>query len=208
MAKKFSCPTCGAPHTVENPGVVMSVCEYCSNAVIWDEDAIRDAGKRATLPEGFTRLYRGATGRLFKKRFLVLGRVRYSFGRGFWDEWYVELQNGSTGWLTEDNHELALQQAVPDVNVRPFDSYMLNTSFKVGDSEFVVQELGQARCLGLEGDLPRALEPDESYPYVDASSPDGRYTLGIEYDDERPSVFRGRWVKHASLKLDDSGRDW
>ena len=110
---EFTCPSCGAPHTIRNPGVVKAVCEYCGNAVIWDEQRIRDAGKQATLPEGFTRLYRGATGRLLGKRFEVLGRVRYGFGGGFWDEWFLTLADGRTGWLTEDNHELALQQPVP-----------------------------------------------------------------------------------------------
>jgi hypothetical protein len=59
--------------------------------------------------EGFTRLFRGATGRLEKRPFVVMGRVRYSFGSGFWDEWFLEFGDGTIGWLTEDNHELALQ---------------------------------------------------------------------------------------------------
>ena len=53
---EFSCPACGAPHQVTNPGVSLSVCEYCGNAVAVDGDDIKDLGKRARLSEGFTRL--------------------------------------------------------------------------------------------------------------------------------------------------------
>ena len=204
----ISCPSCGAAHDVVNPGIVMFVCTYCGNAVSWDEEKIQAAGTQAVLPEGFTRLYRGATGSLKDRRFEVLGRVRYSFGRGFWDEWYLELQDGRTVWLTEDNHELAMQGQINDVQVAPFDQYQPGTSLLVRDQLFWVQETGNAECIGLEGDLPKLLTAGETYPYVDASSPDGRFTLGIEYDDEVPTVFWGRWLKHSALRLDDEGLDW
>jgi len=205
---EFNCPSCGAPHEIRNPGIVKATCEYCGNAVIWDEQRIQDAGKQATLPEGFTRLYRGASGRLLSKRFEVIGRVRYGFGGGFWDEWFVTLQDGRTGWLSEDNHELALQSPLSDARVLPFAQYRPGTQIFVDKTEYLVQEIGEASCLGIEGELPKLVEAGESYPYVDASSPDGRYALGIEYDDDPPTVFHGRWLKQASVKLDDEGRSW
>ena len=85
-AQEIQCPSCGAGRTIRNPGVITIVCEYCGNAVYWDQEKIANAGKQSILPEGFSRLFRGATGSLLNKRFCVLGRVRYSFGRGFWDE--------------------------------------------------------------------------------------------------------------------------
>ena len=187
----------------------MAVCAYCENAVIWDEEAIRSAGKQATLPEGFSRLYRGATGKLLDKRFHVLGRVRYSFGSGFWDEWYLELHDASTAWLSDDNHELALQSPL-EAPVEPFERYQPGRGLRLNLSQgsFVVQETGQASCLGVEGELPFVIQAGESYAYVDASSPDGRLSLGIEYDAETPSVFLGRWLRHASLELDDEGSEW
>ena len=94
---------------MNNPGIVTIVCEYCGNAVYWDADKVKDAGKQAILPEGFSRLYRGATGRLKSRSFFVTGRVRYSFGHGFWDEWFLEFSDGAIGWLTEDNQQIRQQ---------------------------------------------------------------------------------------------------
>ena len=122
----------------------------------------------------------------------------------FWDEWYLDCADGKTRWLTEDNHEFSIQGVI-DLQVGPFDSYAPRSMIAARDSHFVVQEVGTAECIGIEGDLPKAITTGETYNYVDASSPDGRYTLGIEYDEDKPTVFYGRWLKWAELKLDDEG---
>lgn len=210
-ARTLACPSCGATHEVRNPGVMMVVCEYCATAVYWDESRIEAAGKQSVLPDGTSRLYRGAAGALHQKRFLVTGRVRYSFGRGFWDEWYLEMADGAAQWLTEDNHELAAQRAVSFNNPQPFSHYRPGTRVRLRETDFVVQEVGHAECLGIEGELPRQIVTGERYPYVDASSPDGRYTLGLEFDEgenQPPSAFVGKWLKFSELRLDDEGDDW
>lgn len=201
----ISCPTCGAPLPARNPGIAMAVCEYCGGVAYWNEHGLSGTGKRSMLSEGFTRLYRGATGTLRGQRFRVEGRVRYSFGQGFWDEWYVSGADGSAAWLTEDDHELALQT--------PYDGAGVDTrrlapghTFQLGGSSFVVLEVGQARCIGVEGSLPDTILPDDEYEYLDATSPDGRQSLGIELDDDgTPTLFLGQWLGHHELALDDEG---
>jgi hypothetical protein len=206
--KTIHCPSCGAGHDITNPGVITIVCEYCGNAVYWDEEKIKDAGKQSILPEGFTSLYRGATGRLEGKRFRVMGRVRYSFGKGFWDEWFLEYDDGSIGWLTEDNHELAIQTRTALQKIPPIEAIMPGQAITFMKQKFVFQEKGQAECIGVEGDLPIEVQSGETYAFADASSPDGRYTLGIEYDADPPTVFVGRWLTFMDLKLDDEAQDW
>jgi hypothetical protein len=205
---QIQCPSCGATHDIYNPGIITLVCDYCGNAVYWDEDKIRDKGKQSVLPEGFSRLYRGATGSLFNKRFHVLGRVRYSFGKGFWDEWFLEFNDGETGWLSEDNHEFAWEILAPDVIVPPMSSVKIGDMVDVKERLFVIEEIGEAECIGMEGSLPKDLQTGETYPYADGSSPDGRYTVGIEYDEDPPTVFVGRWLKYASLSVDDEELEW
>ncbi len=204
----IKCPSCGATHDVLNPGVVTVVCEYCGNAVYWDADKIQDAGRQSILPEGFTRLFRGATGRLEKRRFTVLGRVRYSFGKGFWDEWFLSFADDTIGWLTEDNHELALQKRTEIKKPPALETLKPGRKFKARGIDFVIQEVGQAECIGVEGDLPIAVQTGETYQFADAASLDGRYTFGIEYDADPPTVFVGRWLTYADLTLDDEGLDW
>jgi len=204
----IACPSCGANHTIYNPGVITVVCEYCSNAVYWDAEKIKDAGQQSVLTEGFTRLFRGATGKLESRAFVVIGRVRYSFGRGFWDEWFLEFSDGTIGWLTEDNHELALQTRTTPKKMPPRENLTPGKKFTVRKIDFVVQEVGEAECIGVEGDLPIEVQTGETYRFVDASSPDGKYTFGIEYDAVPPTLFVGKWLSYAALTLNDEGLDW
>ncbi|PID56292.1 hypothetical protein CSB45_12240 [candidate division KSB3 bacterium] len=210
-AQEIQCPSCGAGHTIYNPGLITLVCEYCGNAVYWDQEKIQDAGKQSILPEGFSRLYRGASGSLFGKRFHVLGRVRYSFGKGFWDEWFLEFEDGSTAWLSEDNHEFSYENpysAPAQERLPAFSDLSPGMTLTVNKTMYVIEELGQAECLGVEGDLPLQLQSGEKYAFADGASPDGKYTLGIEYDSDPPTIFLGRWIKYISLKLDDEGGEW
>lgn len=204
----ITCPSCGAPHDIHNPGIITIVCEYCGNAVYWDSQKIQNAGKQSILPEGFSRFYRGATGKLLNKSFFVLGRVRYSFGNGFWDEWFLEIENSEIVWLTEDNHEFAYQTKIENIKIPDFSTIRIGSRLNFNNTDFIIQEIGQAECMGVEGDLPIYIQTGEKYPFADGSSPDGKYTIGIEYDENPPTVFYGRWINYASIKLDDEGLDW
>jgi hypothetical protein len=203
-----SCPSCGAPIDTHNPGIIMAVCEHCGNAVYWDQQRVQSAGKQSVPASGFTRLYTGAAGALMGKRFRVEGRVRYSFGFGFWDEWFVELADGSTAWITEDNHELCVETPLGKLPLEPWGNYRPGAKINAGGQEFVVEEVGHAQCIGVEGNLPFRIEAGEKYDYIDASTPDGRDCLGVEYDEATPTAYHGHWLSYASVVLDDEGDEW
>ena len=82
------------------------------------------------------------------------------------------------------------------------------TKINVRDTDIIIEEVGQAECLGMEGDLSIEVQTGETYNFADGSSPDGRYTLGIEYDDDPPTVFLGKWLKYGALSIDDEGLEW
>ena len=207
--KPITCPSCGAENTLPNPAVVSFVCPYCETVSYIDEEGLKSTGTQSRLSEGFSRLYRGGSGSLDGAKFIVLGRVRYSFGRGFWDEWYVEWESGDTSWITEDNHQFSLQKVVS------FDKYFrcpeVGKQLKVEETPFQILETGEARCLGIEGSLPKEILPNETYLYADGVSFDGSKSLGIEYDDGEtavPRIFIGTWISHASIKMDDDNYAW
>jgi len=201
------CPQCGAPVLISSPAVVLALCEYCHTALYWDEEGIRLAGEQARLTEGFTRLYRGAAGELEGAHFEVLGRVRYRSERGFWDEWWLDVAGGESVWLTEDDHELALQTRL-ERDVSHLVGLRAGQRFELDGVNFEVDEVGEAACGGIEGQLPERMLTGETYGFLDASSLDGRLALGVELDDQPPSAFRGRWLPHEAVRLADAGDEW
>lgn len=199
MSEALNCPACGGPIERRNPGILTLVCAHCENVVYWDEEGVRAAGFKSALTEGFTRLFRDAVGQIADKRVRVLGRVRYRHPRGFWDEWYVAYDDDTLGWITEDDHELAIEEPG---RREDFHRARVGDRFDHQGTTWHVEEVGEAECIGVEGELPDVYALGELYRFADASSVDGRSTLAIEYDEEPPVVFRGRWVPVGAIRLE------
>jgi hypothetical protein len=208
MQPTVRCPECGAQIEIRSPAAVLVVCSYCRAAVHWNAQAVESAGKQSALAEGFTRLYRGALGWALGQRFEVVGRVRYSHRSGVWDEWFVNLEGHRTAWITEDDHELALQDPLTGVDLSFVRSLRAGQRFRALDTEFEVDEAGETVCVGIDGELPKTVVSGQRYRYVDATSLDGTRALGVELDQEPPTAFVGRWLAHDDLRLDDEGEQW
>ena len=73
----------------------------------------KPTGKKSRLSQGFSRLYCGALCTIHGNEYRVVGRVRYSYGKGFWDEWYALNDTGEGSWITEDDHAFSVQVEVP-----------------------------------------------------------------------------------------------
>lgn len=106
--------------------------------------------------------------------------------------------------MTQNFRFPSFQFRIPGVHLEQIPRKKLNIKKRV----FVVQEVGEAECIGVEGDLPIEAQTGEVYKFADASSQDGQFTLGIEYDQKPPTVFIGRWLKYTDLVLDDEGLEW
>ena len=204
----IQCPACGAGVDVHNPGIVTIVCAYCGHAVYWDGAKVEAAGQQSILPEGITRLYRGACGVILGKRFSVMGRVRYSFGAGFWDEWFLEYDNGAIAWLSEDNFELALQERIAAAAPPDWAALRPGDHFAFQGTAFYLQEIGAASCLGMEGALPKKANTGDAYKYADAVSGDGKKVLGVEFAAAAPELFLGRFINHGDIALNFEALDW
>ena len=207
MSRQLRCPNCGGEHTLVNPGITMLVCEFCKTVVYWDDETALRTGSQSILPEADTRLFMHATGTLSGKRYDVAGHLRYDHGRGTWDEWYLQLEDGSVAWLSEDGRQLSLELPVRlDAAVPPAGQLQLGQAVSLEQVVYSVREVGSATCVGGEGQLPFTLLPGEQYPYADVATMDGARFATLEYDNDpgtAPTAFAGQVLDHSQLTVDD-----
>jgi hypothetical protein len=176
----------------------MRICDYCKTAMYWDkESALRQGKKSQELPSS-TRFRIGGTGKLKGSSFRVLGRLVYAHENGTWSEWFIEMDDGKIMWLTEDEGELFLEAPLELTTPPPaFNELAPGMQIALNDKIGIVEEIGQANCLGGEGQIPFRVEVGESYPYADGATGDGRSSFGLEYDRATGKVhaFLGKIVQ-------------
>jgi len=183
----------------------MVVCEFCQATIYWSEDDALHLGTRSVLPEGDTRLFMGATGKLMGRGFQVVGHVRLEHLRGSWDEWYLQIDGKKAAWVSEGGREMVLARTLK-VDEAPADPAELQVGFRINLSgrEFSIREIDKATCVGGEGQLPFTLLPGEEYPYMDIATLDGKHSATLEYDEEGlPHAYLGQPLSHDQLTVDD-----
>lgn len=210
MERRFQCPSCGAANTVTNPGVLMRVCDYCKTAIYWDkESALRAGNKSVDLPPS-GRFKVGARGKIKGDFFTVLGRLSYAHEKGTWNEWFVEMEGGKIKWLSEDEGELFLESPVDlTAPVPPHSELKPGMHISINERVGVVEEVGEARCIGGEGQIPFEVEIGETYPYADGAGTDGSFSFGLEYDDRSGAVtaFVGRILTPKTARARPEDRE-
>lgn len=184
----------------------MKVCDHCKTAIYWDDESALRAGQKSMDLPASTRFKVGATGKIKGESFRVLGRLTYSHESGSWNEWFVEMQDGRIMWLTEDEGELFLEAPLTLSGPVPEHSALKpGMELSLGEKKTgIVEEIGQARCIGGEGEIPFPVELGEIYPYADGAAADGSFSFGLEYDagDGPPRAFIGQIIPIKSSRSD------
>lgn len=201
MSPSLQCPNCGGPLPLSCRFVRVVTCSYCSTLNEVTSDGVQMAGTSARLTPLPTRFFVGAMGELAGERFQVLGRVRYSYDEGTWDEWYLLLSNGEPAWLEEDEGELTLSRMEPlDEVVPAFDQIRVGQQLTVQGVSFRVTERCRATVLGCEGQLFGLTRPRTPVNFIEGSG-GGRIAF-LEYTPDGVEFGTGRVVPRSEISVE------
>ncbi len=200
--KSMSCPSCGAPLDIDNRFVKVVTCDFCNQVMLLHDSGLDPTGQTAKLTELPSPLYIGATGQIFGKPFEVMGRLRYQYDAGLWDEWFVMFDKDRPGWLQEDEgeyilfHKETLTSPVPS-----FDEVAVGSVLPVGKHRMFITEKGTAQIAGGEGQLAFNILPGQEVRYLDGNS--GEQQVSIEYTQNEIELSVGRAVPRDQLVVDE-----
>lgn len=198
--RSIQCPSCGGHTELKNRFVKLVVCGYCSQSLAMTGDGPVAQGKVAQLADLYTDLSLGAVGSIDGRAFAVQGRARFEWSGGFWDEWYLLFDDGTDGWLHEDEGELSLIAHHPDCGVQSLDAARVGSTFTVLGKDAYVKEKRTAKVAGAEGQLPRGLVQGGELRYVDAQAQGALFML--EEIDGEVELFTGRRLDDDALTVD------
>lgn len=202
----LACPSCGAPVPVRSAALPYVTCPYCQTLIRRHGDGLEAVGKSAVLPFDVSPIQLGTTGSYAGSRFSVVGRVRWGWSDGSWNEWLLDCSDGTVRWLGEAMGSFMLTEEWPDLLARPElagfaagGSVARGLTLTLGGEEFEASDIKTAECLGSEGDLPRPTPAGAQLLSVDFRGTGGG-VLSLQRDGDGASAWRGHALDLALLK--------
>lgn len=182
-----------------------AVCAYCQSVVQREGDAGREIGKAAVLPFDVSPIQLGTTGRAMGQTFEVVGRVRWGWSDGSWNEWLLRLANGTHMWLGEAMGLFQLLAERDEVLRDPLlagfsrgQPVPLGSRIQVGARLYAAADIKEAECLGGEGDLPFPTPKSWTMTSIDFRSEDGG-SLSVQRDANMISAYEGAYIALPDL---------
>ncbi len=177
------CPNCGAPAPFRGTAVSL-VCEYCNSTIVRTGVDIKLVGQVSALVDNGSPIVLGARGRFKGTPFEVAGRLQVQYGRGSWNEWFINFADGTTGWLADALGQFAIVRPknveVVAGRVPPYDNVSINSTLNIDGIPAVVVDRRAASYKGAEGILPFEAEPGMRFHGVDLRGHRGEF-ISLDY---------------------------
>ena len=200
-----ACPSCGAPVAVRGAALPYVVCGHCQSLIRRHGDGLDRIGEVAVLPFDVSPIQLGTHGHWDGQRFDIVGRVRWGWADGAWNEWLMLLADQGQRWLGEAMGRFMVTAERPDLlglpDIASFAAggdIARGTRIAIAGLEFVAADVKTARCLGCEGDLPRPTPAGASLTSIDFHSPTGAL-LSVQRDADGTTVWAGHGTDLAGL---------
>lgn len=198
--QQVNCPGCGAPVQFKSAASVMAVCEYCRTTVLKDADSVTDLGKMSEVLEDYTPLQIGTSGVFGQRSFALIGRLQLQYSDGFWNEWYVLFDDGTTGWLSDASGQFTMTLPVTaSRQPPPFEKIRPGFTLGISGKMFHASDVRTARCTAGQGELPFKVGAGYVARVADFRADDRFLTLDYS-DADIPRLYNGQAVELAELK--------
>ena len=205
-----SCPNCGNPLTYTSPALPVKVCDRCQSVVVRHDDQLERIGEAAVLPFDVSPIQIGSMGMdegpAGRMGFTIVGRIRWGWANGSWNEWLALFDDGSNAWLGEAMGDFMLLREV-DIATDPQLQGVaaggmpaLGATIVAGDTSYVATDIKSAHILASEGELPFRCATDWTIESVDYRSP-GTQCASFQRDEDGVSFYAGHVVSLGDLRM-------
>jgi hypothetical protein len=193
-----NCPNCGAKIVFRWSGSVQTVCEFCKCVLVRTDIDLQKVGKVADLPPDSSPIQIGTEGVYGKRAFTAIGRIVYDYDQGSWNEWYLMMNDGAGGWLSDAQLDYCVTFAAPDRQLPA--TCTVGQQYTWDDQTYTVSTITKAHYRGVEGELPFQYWDKSEILFVDLMSHSDKFAT-IDYSENPPILFLGVAVEFEDLKL-------
>ncbi|GAB5490973.1 MAG: hypothetical protein Phog2KO_11880 [Phototrophicaceae bacterium] len=202
MAQELACQTCSAPINIDNQFIRSVNCQFCgASYLISGDDGLEARGQGVKLADYPSRLTVGQTGVIRGRSFSVLGRVRYAYPEGFWEEWQIAWEDGQPpAWLEEDEGYWTLYKRERVRSQIPsHDSVRVGGTMQVNNMTVFVTEKRTGKMVGQEGQFSAVMPIAGDFGYATGTA-DGK-PVSVTYWEDEIEVETGDDLEPHEIKL-------
>ena len=196
----LNCPSCGATLKIEHAYTKTVVCAYCDTVSSVINKTLNPAGKMANLSDAPSIFKIGAKGTLKGSSFEVLGRLRYNYDSGFWDEWYLKFNNGKAGWLTEEEGECTLFFKAPITGDTDIENLSIAHKSIINGNPVFITEIQTAAISGGEGQLNYVVVPGAKVKHIEGNC-QGEL-ISVEIWDNELEIHKGTAINYNDISIE------
>jgi hypothetical protein len=171
----------------------MVTCAHCGSTSVLRDEVFRLAGEGGVIRDAPSLIRLDEEVQVQGQRLMPVGLAQFDYGRGWWDEFWCLDADAAGYWLSADEGDYALEQALPRADWPKRFRPKLGAEVEIGGTAFRVTEAETATCVAVRGAFPEVLEVGESHLYFDLTGPDGEIATHERWDGgEGWSI--GRWI--------------
>ncbi|MEK6540535.1 MAG: DUF4178 domain-containing protein [Pseudomonadota bacterium] len=202
----LSCPNCGNPLTYTSPALPVKICDRCQSVVVRHDDQLERIGEAAVLPFDVSPIQIGSMGLYEGQGFTIVGRIRWGWSAGSWNEWLALFDDGSNAWLGEAMGDFMLLREADMATNPQLQSWAgggvpaLGSTFTDAGVSYTATDVKSAHILASEGELPFRCTTDWTIESVDFRS-SGMECASFQRDEDGASFYTGKVVSLGDLRM-------
>ena len=194
-----NCGNCGAELPARLSHARMVTCDHCGTTSVLRDKVFEVAGSGGEMLDTPSLVRLGEDILVKGIRLTPVGHARFSYGRGWWDEYWCMDGTESGTWLSADEGDYALELNLLSEHWPKNPRMTIGAKVPLMGSMYTVTEAETATCLAVRGEFPEELDVGEAHLYFDLTGPGGRMATYEKWDGgEGWSI--GEWVDPWDVK--------
>lgn len=192
MVDGLQCENCGAEVDRRIRSSKLVACTHCDTTLMLTDEGFRKAGQQGVMRDAPSLLQLGRTVRIDGASVTPVGQARFSYGRGWWDEFWCDAGDEMV-WVSVDEGDYAIERPLEEGRrPRRFEG-KLGEHVDLFGVDFTVTEAETGECVALRGEFPEALRVGEKHLFFDLSGRNGEL-ITVERWEGEEAWFVGHWI--------------